>query len=74
MGIYSPVIRPIIKKHPNGVFFIDFWHVLWYNTRHQTDDTGRLFLLPAIAGVFYGEENANTKIFTGIIIIARIRR
>ncbi len=33
----------------------DFWHALWYNVLIQRTTFGRLFLLPAIAGVFYGE-------------------
>ena len=53
MGIYSPVIRPMIKQHPNGVFFIEKLCVLWYNARIQRTTFGRLFLLPAFAGVFY---------------------
>ena len=70
----SPVIRPIIKKHPNGVFFVEKIRVLWYNARIQRTTLVVFFLLPAFAGIFYGEKNDNTKIFTGTDIIARIRR
>jgi hypothetical protein len=55
MEIYSPVIRPITKR-PAGAFFLESLSVLWYNICIQRTAFGRLFLLPATAGVFYGEK------------------
>ncbi len=43
---------PIIKKHPNAVFFVEKIRILWYNIRVSWTTFGRLFLLPATAGVF----------------------
>ena len=45
-------IRGPIMKRPAGAFFLEFLSVLWYNICIQRTTFGRLFLLPAHAGVF----------------------
>ena len=52
-----PVSPPEIKQRRMAFFcfLIENFRVLWYNALIQRTTLGRLFLLPATAGVFYGE-------------------
>ena len=49
--LYSPVIRPITTRHPNGVFFIELFRILWYNIR-VSRTTLVVFFIARICGCF----------------------